>query len=145
MHRDAFFLFEIVIKRSKVTYGHHLNKLGRPWVPMLNIKIVTAPKLSLFWRRSLSVFYQIWAWRLSCSVVRDHLNKLSIPFWQKAYRYEIWWKLLKWFQRRRCLKITQFYNLSKVFMDNGRTDGRQTVSVYNSSAWAFGSGELKIN
>ena len=30
------------------------------------------------------VFYHIWAWWPSCSVVQNHLNKLSTSFGQKA-------------------------------------------------------------
>ena len=37
-----------------------------------------------------------------------YMDMAAIPFQQKA-PCEIWWNLLKWFQRIRHLKITQFY------------------------------------
>ena len=48
----------------------------------------------------LSVFYHIWAWRPSCSTERTHLNKLTSL---QQTPCEIWWKLVKWFRRRRHL------------------------------------------
>ena len=54
-------------------------------------------------KKIFKCFYHIWAWRPSCSISLNHLNKLAILFWQKA-PFEIWWKWLKWFQRRRHLK-----------------------------------------
>ena len=82
-------------------------------------------------------FNHIWAWR-SCSVLRNHLSKLSIslrqkaqqpwsfkkqqqhsiPLWQKT-PYEGWRKLAQGFQKR---------SRSKVWTDYGRTDhGLQTM------------------
>ena len=65
-------------KGPRSTYDHHLNKSGRPWVPLAMYQDL-ASKLSWF-RRS----------QPSCSVGRNHLNKLSIYFRQKA-PCEIWW------------------------------------------------------
>ena len=39
---------------------------------------------------------------------QEPLNKLSISLPKKA-PCEIWWKLVKQFQRRKCLKITHLY------------------------------------
>ena len=71
----------------------------------------SALKLSWFWRsRFLSVFffYHIWTWWTSWLMMQNLLNKLIIPLLQKAQN-EIWWKLVKLFQRRRSLKIKIFY------------------------------------
>ena len=49
-------------------------------------------------KKNFKYFYHIWAWWPSCSVVRNHLNKLAIPSWKKA-PCEIWWKLLMHFKK----------------------------------------------
>ena len=74
--------------------------------PILYTKI--QPKSFLGSGEDVLAFYHISAWRPSCSMVRNHSNKLSIPFRQKML-CEIWRKLLTRFQRRRHLKDTQFY------------------------------------
>ena len=48
--------------------------------------------------------YNIWVWWPSWSMVQKHLNKLSISLRRKA-PCELWWKLIKRFQRRRLKKI----------------------------------------
>ena len=50
------------------------------------------------------IFFTIFGHGRSCSMARNNSNKLSMPFWQKAL-CEIWWKLLKQFQKRRHLRI----------------------------------------
>ena len=57
-------------------------------------------KLPWFSRRKFLLPYMSMAAILSKGA--EHLNKLSIPFQQKA-PCEIWWKLFKQFQRRRHL------------------------------------------
>ena len=60
---------------------------------MLYTKI--QPKAFLVLEKKLfKCYYHIWAWPSFCLIARNHLNILTIPFWQKA-ACEIWWKLLK--------------------------------------------------
>ena len=54
------------------------------------------------------VFYYMWAWQPFCPMAWNHLNTLSTSFRQKA-PCEICWKLFKRFQRKRRVKILQFY------------------------------------
>ena len=44
-------------------------------------------------------FYHIWAWQPSLSCDLDHLYKLSVPLPKEA-SHEIWFSLVKRFQRR---------------------------------------------
>ena len=75
----------------------------------------------------------MWAWRPSWSCDQDHLNKLSFPY-PKESPYEIWVQLVKWFQRRRCLKM----------LTDGRTTDAGVTCILIAHFGAFGSGELKI-
>ena len=88
-------------KIQRLTCDDYLNKLSRPWV-LGAIYQYSASNLFLE-KKIFKSFYHTWAWRPSCSMARNHSNTLSIPFRQKA-PWEIWWKLLKWFQRGRRLK-----------------------------------------
>ena len=114
-------------KGQRSTYGHHLNKLGRPWVLNATYTKIQPQSFLGSGEEDFQVFLpymgmavilfdgaeylknkMAWTWRPSCSIARSHLNKLAKPFWQKA-PCEVWKKLLKRFKRRRHLKITQFY------------------------------------
>ena len=70
----------------------HENVAGHPgiiiWIILVDLEspMLYTSKLSLLWRRRFSAvfLYHIWTWRPSCSIVWNHLNKLSIPLRQKA-------------------------------------------------------------
>ena len=82
----------------------------------------------------LKGFYHIWPWWPSWTIDWNHLNKLSFPQYQDA-KYEIWFQLANWLQRRRCLKM---------FTEDVRMVDRQWMPDYTISLpWAFSSGELK--
>ena len=69
-------------KGQRSTYSHHLNKLGRPsqcYIPIFS------PKAFLVLKKIFNCFYHIWARRPSCSVARNHLNKLAISIRQKVH------------------------------------------------------------
>ena len=74
--------------------------------PMLYTKIQPQSFLSTG-EEDFYLFCHIWAWLPSCSMMQKHLNKVSTSLRQQA-PCEIWWKLVKWFKRRR-LKISWFY------------------------------------
>ena len=115
----------LTLSRSRSTFEHHLNKLGRPYIPNDTYQV---QRSSAFWflrRRFLNGFYHIWARRPSWSCDQDHLNKLSFPH-PKESQYEICVRLAQWFQRRRCLKM---------LTDGRRTDGRRTDGRQTTEHW----------
>ena len=85
------------------------TNFGRPWcfLPRFTLKTFLLLEKSIF-NKFMCFFHHIQAWWPSCSKEQNHLNKLIIPLWQKA-PYDIWWKIVKLFQKRRRLKIMQFY------------------------------------
>ena len=74
--------FDPAVKMSKVILSPSFEETCRPLVPDAILQN-SALKLSWFWRRRfLSNFYHIWM--PYCSMVQNHLNKLSIPLLQKT-------------------------------------------------------------
>ena len=123
----------MTLSRSRSTWDHYLNKLGKPHIPDTTYQVSRSLALRFWRRRFLKGFYHIWAWRPSWSCDQEHLNKLSFPH-PKESPYEICVQLALWFQRRRCLKML--------------TDGRRTddgvTGILIAHLGAFSSGELKM-
>ena len=72
------------------------------WTNLVDItSLMLSLKAFLVLEKILSVFfYHMWAWRTSCSIVLNHLNKLTIPFdrrpqmkygenWSSTFREDI--------------------------------------------------------
>ena len=72
-------------KRSNVILG-----FGKPWVLMLYTNIQPQSFLVLKKKKIKKCFYHVWAWWPSCSMVQNHLNKLTIPLWQKVPCEILW-------------------------------------------------------
>ena len=119
-HVNALANLTLMLSRSRSTYDHHLNKLGRPYIPNATYQVPRSSTFHFWRRRFLKGFYHIWAWRPSWPSDQDHLNKLLFPR-PKESPYEILVQLAQWFQRRRCLKM-----LTDGQTMDGRTDGRRS-------------------
>ena len=127
-----------IVKRSRLTECHHLNKLVSTWAPNAAYQV---PKSSAFWfqRRRFSfiflfwfifflflflffVFYYICAWRPSWSCGLDHLKKLSFSIPRrlhmkfgynplKAYwGKEVWHYWIDWLGPRQTNDLDLWYS-----------------------------------
>ena len=70
-------------KGQRSTYDHHFNKLCRAWFLMLYTKI--QPESFLGSREDFQEFLPYMDMAPFCSIMRNLLNKLAIPFRQKAH------------------------------------------------------------
>ena len=101
-------------------WPHHKKVKGHPYLIILTNLVgleSSMPYTKIQPQSSLSteeedfwVFYYIRAWQPSCSMIQNHWNKMPTSLWQKA-PCEFWWKLVKWFQRRRRLNISRLFFL----------------------------------
>ena len=83
--------FDLVVKRSRSSQGHHLNKLWCAWVPNATYQVSLKSVHRFRRRRFLKSFYHIWAWWPSWSCDRHHVIKFSFPCtWKLSYK--IWFR-----------------------------------------------------
>ena len=127
--------FELAIEKSKINLESSFESTWQTLSPQCLYQD-SALKFCLFWRSKflsfflcvffffffLCVFFfyhiHVWVWGTSCLIMQNNLNKMIIPLRKKAH-CEIWWKLLKLFQRTRRLKIIIFIH---VYSPGARAD-----------------------
>ena len=85
-------------KDQRSSQSHHFKKLSRSWVPDA-VYQDSASKLSWYWRRRFLSVFTIYGHDSHLVQWCRTINKLSTSLQQKA-PCEIWWKLVKQFQRR---------------------------------------------
>ena len=94
----------LTLSRSRSSWFHHLNKLGRPQIPNATYK-VSRSLAFWFWRRKfLKGFYHIRPWRLSLSCDQNILYKFWLTY-HKESSHEIWVQLGQSFVRKLCFNI----------------------------------------
>ena len=74
--------FDLALKRSTINLWSSFEPTWKsPWcsLPRFSHKAFLVLEKKIF-----KSFYHIWTWQPSCSIARNHLNKLAIPFQQKA-------------------------------------------------------------
>ena len=86
---------------------HRGSSFEQTWMTLSPQCYVTRFSLEAFLvleKKIFKCFDHMWAWQPSCLIMQNLLNKLIIPLRQKA-QCEIWWKLVKLFQRRRLQRL----------------------------------------
>ena len=82
MHQEAN--LTLTLSKSRSSWDHHLNKLGRPHIPNASYQ-VTRSLAFWFWRRIfLKGFYHIWAWRPSLSYDQNILYKFWLTYHKES-------------------------------------------------------------
>ena len=81
-----------MLSRTRSTYDHHLNKLGKPHIPNVTYQV---PRSSAFWfwrRRFLKGFWHIWTCRPSWSCDQANLNTSWLTYCKKSsYEFDFNW------------------------------------------------------
>ena len=109
MHKEAN--LTLTLSRSRSSWDHHLNKLGRPHIPNATYQ-VSRSLAFWFWRkRFLKGFYHIWAWWPSLSCDQNILYKFWLTY-HKESSHEIWVQLGQLFVRKLCLIYWWDHNMS---------------------------------
>ena len=110
-------------------YNHYFNNFGRPPVPDDFMQRFSPKASSVLKKKIFKGFYDIWAWRPSWSMNRNHFSNLSFPQPKEA-SYQIWAKLAQQFQRRNGLKM---------LTDGCMDDGQKVITIAHPE---HSSGEL---
>ena len=102
MHKEAN--LTLTLSRSRSSWDHHLNKLGRPHIPNATYQVSRSLAFWFWRRRFLKGFYYIWEWRPSLSCDQNILYKFWLTY-HKESSHEIWVQLGQWFVRKLCFNI----------------------------------------
>ena len=94
----------LTLGRSRSSWNHHLNKLGRPHIPNATYKVSRSLSFWFWRRRFLKGFYHIWAWLSSWSCDLNILYTFLLIY-HKESSHEICVKLGQWFVRKLCFDI----------------------------------------
>ena len=82
MHYEAN--LTLMLSRSRSSWDHHLNKLGRPHIPNATYQVSRSLALWFWRRRFLKGFYHIWAWRPSLSCDQNILHKFWLTYHKES-------------------------------------------------------------
>ena len=93
-----------MLSRSRSSWDHHLNKLGRPYIPNATDQVSSSLAFWFWRRRFLKGFYHIWVWWTFLSCDQNVLYKFWLTY-HKESLHEIWVQLNQWFVRKLSFNI----------------------------------------